>query len=67
MVVLALFARVAPSFLHVVVTVTGESTRSLSCMEHVRVTEPPAYSTPLEGLDRPTVGAGTAQGDWMKG
>ncbi len=58
--VLALFARVTPFFLHVLATVTGESTVSLSCMEHVRVTVPPEYTGPLEDMDSSIAGSGTA-------
>ncbi len=49
-----------PSFLHTLVTVTGESTRSFSCMEHVSVSEPPAMADPVDAEARVTVGAGTA-------
>ncbi len=61
--VLALFARVAPSFLHVLATVAGESTVPLSCMEHVRVTVPPEYTGSLEDMDSSIAASGTAWAD----
>ncbi len=64
--VLALFARVTPSFLHVLATVAGESTVPLSCMEHVRVTEPPEYTGPLEDMDSSIAGSGTAWADQIE-